>query len=290
MRRTVRLAVMGSSTRDGWCEMDSRVNVTVGSQRSSPYERDTANMAASTSSAPSPPASSSSPIRSVRSSTRGTAGPESSVFCTISGAGRSNTGIRSIVRIRSCQGASLVSRTIGMPCAGVNAGGCCCALYPLGGTKADDSVSDPEPCPEPEAEPWPGPEAADGSLCRPAGRANSDVGWSSSGGAVGCSTPAGARTRCAPRRTGASGPRDRPVPPPLDLVPPRPPVTGALLPSMGTDMGATRNGRRTGEGAPPVVRSAGPVGPVRRCPRRPARKRKPEESRQCAPPCASRRL
>ena len=108
--------------------MDSSVKVTVGSQRSRPYEREMANIAASTSSAPSPPASSSSPIRSVRSSTRGTAGPASSCFCTVSGTGRSPTGIFSMARIRSCHGASLVSLTSGMPCAGVNAGGECRAL------------------------------------------------------------------------------------------------------------------------------------------------------------------
>lgn len=123
-RRTVRDAVIGSSTSDGWYEIDSRVKVTFGSQRSRPYDRQTANIAASTSSAPSPPASSSSPIRSVMSSTRGTAGPSSSDFGADSGAGRSATGIRSIVRIRSCQGTSLVRLTTGMPLAGVNAGAC----------------------------------------------------------------------------------------------------------------------------------------------------------------------
>ncbi len=68
-------------------------------------------------------------MRSVRSRTRGIAGPASSAaFCTGSGAGRSATGMRSIVRIRSCQGSSLVSRSAGMPSGGVNAGGACFAL------------------------------------------------------------------------------------------------------------------------------------------------------------------
>ncbi|CAM5336390.1 hypothetical protein SANTM175S_07519 [Streptomyces antimycoticus] len=96
--------------------------MTVGSQRSSPYACATPSIAASTSSAPSPPASSSSAMRRVRSSTRGTAGPVSSCCSTRSGVGRSLIGMRSIVRIRSCQGASLVSRTTGKPFAGVMAG------------------------------------------------------------------------------------------------------------------------------------------------------------------------
>jgi len=128
-RRTVLDAVTGSSTSEGWYEIDSSVKVTFGSQRSRPKDRHTANIAASTSSAPSPPASSSSPILRVRSSTRGTAGPESSSdLAAGSGAGRSATGIRSIVRIRSCQGTSLVRLTTGMPVGGVNAGGASFAL------------------------------------------------------------------------------------------------------------------------------------------------------------------
>lgn len=66
-------------------------------------------------------------MRSVRSSTRGTAGPASSSLWTGSGAGRSATGIRSIVRIRSCQGTSLVRLTAGMPVAGVKAAVACFA-------------------------------------------------------------------------------------------------------------------------------------------------------------------
>ncbi len=160
LRRTVRDAVTGSSTSDGWYEIASSVKVTFGSQRSRPYDRQTANMAASTSSAPSPPASSNSPIRSVRSSTRGTAGPESSLpRWIVSGAGRSATGMRSMVRIRSCQGTSLVRLTTGIPLGGVNAVGACFALYVLGVVNADPSGS---------------AEGACGTSI-PSGRANSDV-------------------------------------------------------------------------------------------------------------------
>ncbi len=99
--------------------IDSSVKVTVGSQRSSPYERATANIAASTSSAPSPPASSSSPMRRVRSSTRPTAGPVSLCLCSAaSGTGRTSTGMRSMVRMRSCQGDSFIRET-GKPWPGV---------------------------------------------------------------------------------------------------------------------------------------------------------------------------
>lgn len=148
-------------------------------------------------------------MRSVRSSTLGTAGPESSVRCTLSGAGRSVTGIRSIVRIRSCQGASFVSRTRGMPCAGVNVGGWF-ASYARGGTKAEPSVSEfGKPWFLP---PWPGPEAepgAPGSAWTPAGTANSEVGCSPSGDDAGRSVPAGtANALCASSDWGfwSSGP------------------------------------------------------------------------------------
>jgi hypothetical protein len=174
------LAVTGSSTSEGWYVIDSSVKVTVGSQRSSPYERQIANIAASTSSAPSPPASSSSPMRRVRSRTRGTAGPASSCFCTGSGTGRSLTGMRSMVRIRSCQGASFGSRIAGNPSAGVKAAGDSFAEYVEGGANADPSGS------------------AGASGVSPGGRANSDVVCWSSSVPGGCSTPGGgAKALCA---------------------------------------------------------------------------------------------
>lgn len=61
-------------------------------------------------------------MRRVRSRTRPTAGPLSLSRCAGSGTGRTSTGIRSMVRMRSCQSES-VMRDTGMPGTGVKAGG-----------------------------------------------------------------------------------------------------------------------------------------------------------------------
>lgn len=93
--------------------------------------------------------------------------------------------MRSIVRIRSCQGASLVSRMTGRPFGGVMAGkppvvwlfeG---VITPAGGTKAEPSGS------------------AGASAVSPSGTANSEVGCSSSGGGGRGMPRGGVKALCA---------------------------------------------------------------------------------------------